>query len=211
MRQFIKELDLPEPITKKGTHMGSIVVTEYISLDGVIEAPGGTEDFRHVNWAMEFNRGPEGQRFKDEETLASEALLLGRITYEEFAKAWPTMEGEVADKLNSMPKYIVSSTLREPLEWNNATLLGDDLVAETRRLREDLGGDIVVHGSAQVAQELFEHDLVDELRLMLYPVVLGTGKRLFGEMSDKRRWHLTESKAAGDGIVILSYQSAVDE
>ena len=187
--------------------MARIVVTEYISLDGVIEAPGGTEDYKHVNWAMEFDRGPEGQEFKDEETRSSDALLLGRITYEEFAKAWPTMEGEYADKFNSMPKYVVSSTLEEPA-WTNTTVLEGDPVEEASKLREGPGGDIVVHGSSQLAQALFEHDLVDELRLMLYPVVLGSGKRLFGDAEDKKRWRLTDSRTVGDGVVILAYQPA---
>ena len=187
--------------------MGQIVVTEYISLDGVIEAPGGTEDYRHVNWAFEFDRGPEGQEFKDEEIRTSGALLLGRITYEEFAKAWPTMEGEYADKFNSMPKYVVSSTLEEPA-WNNTTVLRGDPVDEASELRERAGGDVVVHGSSQLAQALFEQDLVDELRLMLYPVALGSGKRLFGDAEDKKRWRLTDSKTVGDGVVILVYRRA---
>jgi dihydrofolate reductase len=185
--------------------MGRIVVTEYVTLDGVIEAPGGTEDYRHVNWAMEFTRGPEGDGFKLDETRASEALLLGRLTYEGFADAWPAMAGEVADKLNAMPKYVVSSTLRDP-EWNNTTVLSGDPVAEASALRERLGGDIVVHGSAQLAQALLEHDLVDELRLMLYPLVLGTGKRLFGETSDKKRFELGDARPVGDGITILVYR-----
>ncbi len=185
--------------------MGKIVVTEYISLDGVIEAPGGTEDYRHVNWAMEFDRGAEGEEFKDTENRAAEALLLGRITYEEFAKAWPTMEGEFADKFNSMPKYVVSSTLEDP-EWSNTTVLSGDVLEEVSRLRERPGGDVVVHGSARLVQTLFEHDLVDELRLMVYPIVLGTGKRLFAETSDKKRMRLTESKTVGDGITILIYE-----
>ena len=187
--------------------MGRIVVTEYVTLDGVIEAPGGVEDYRHVNWAMDFTRGPEGDSFKLEETRASEALLLGRITYEGFAIAWPTMEGEFADKFNAMPKYVVSSTLTDP-EWNNTTVLTGDAAEEAAALRERLDGDIVVHGSAQLAQALIEHDLVDELRLMLYPLVLGTGKRLFGETSDKKRFELTDARPVGDGITILVYQPA---
>jgi dihydrofolate reductase len=188
--------------------MGRIVVTEYISLDGVIEAPGGTEDYRHVDWAMDFHRGPEGDAFKEAETRASDALLLGRVTYEEYAKAWPYMEGEVAEKLNSVPKHVVSSTSVEPLQWNNSSLVSRDVIDEVTRLRDAVSGDVVVHGSAQLAKTLFEHDMVDELRLMLYPIVLGTGKRLFGEMSDKRRWQLTESRTVGDGITILVYQRA---
>ncbi|MGI8802143.1 MAG: dihydrofolate reductase family protein [Solirubrobacteraceae bacterium] len=184
--------------------MGRIVVTEFISLDGVIEAPGGGEDFEHGGWSFEVDRGPEGDRFKLDEALGSEALLLGRVTYEGFAAAWPAMEGEFADKFNGMPKYVVSSTLEEP-SWNNTTVLRGDAAEEVARLRRELGGDIVVHGSAQLAQTLIEHDLVDELRLMVFPVVLGSGKRLFGETSGKRRLRLADSRAVGAGIAILTY------
>jgi dihydrofolate reductase len=185
--------------------MGKIVVTEYISLDGVIEAPGGTEDYRHVNWAMEFSRGPEGDRFMHEELRAAEAFLFGRVTYEEYAKAWPTMQGEYADRFNAMPKYVVSSTLADP-EWSNTIVLTGAATDEAAKLRRRPGGDVVVQGSSRLAQALFEHDLVDELRLLLYPIVLGTGKRLFGDMSDKRRWGLSRAQEVGDGITILVYQ-----
>jgi dihydrofolate reductase len=188
--------------------MGRIVVTEFISLDGVIEAPGGTEDYKHVNWTFEFNWGEAGDRFKDEENRASEALLLGRVTYQEFAKAWPHVEGEFADKFNSMPHYVVSSTLEEPLSWNNSRLLTGDLIEEVTKLKDEATGDIVVHGSGQLARELLQQGLVDQLRLMIYPVILGSGKRLFGELDDKQRWRLVESKAAGDGIMILIYEPA---
>jgi dihydrofolate reductase len=187
--------------------MGRIVVTEYISLDGVIEAPGGDEDYRHVGWAGDFTRGPEGDKFKLDETIPAEALLLGRLTYEGFAKAWPHMEGEFADKFNGMPKYVVSSTLEDP-EWNNSTVLDGDVVEEVSKLRAQPGGDIVVHGSAQLAQTLLDNDLVDELRLMVYPLVLGTGKRLFGETADKKRLRLTESKTVGDGVSTFVYEPA---
>jgi dihydrofolate reductase len=187
--------------------VGRIVVTEYVSLDGVIEAPGGDEDYRHVGWTFEFNRGPEGDKFKLDETLPAEGLLLGRVTYEGFAKAWPSMEGEFADKFNGMPKYVVSSTLENP-EWNNTTVLKGDTVEEVSKLRKSPGGDIVVHGSAQLVQTLLENDLVDEVRLMVFPVVLGTGKRLFGDMSDKKPLRLVDSKVVGDGVAILVYQPA---
>ncbi len=185
--------------------MGRIVVTEYVSLDGVVEAPGGGEEFEHAGWTFEIDRGEEGDRFKLEETLNSEALLLGRVTYEGFAAAWPSMEGEFADKFNAMPKYVVSSTLENP-EWNNSTVLDGDVVEEVARLRGETDGDIVVHGSPQLVQTLLEHDLVDELREMVFPVVLGTGKRLFGHTSDKKRLKLTDSRTVGDGIVILVYE-----
>jgi dihydrofolate reductase len=187
--------------------MGRIVVTEFVSLDGVMEDPGGSEDFEHGGWAFEVNRGNEGDKFKLDEALESEALLLGRVTYEGFAAAWPSREGEFADKFNSMPKYVVSSTLEEP-EWNNSTVLKGDLVEEVSRLRQRSDGDIVVHGSARLVQALVEHDLVDELRLMVFPVVLGDGKRLFGDTSDKKRLRLIDSKTVGDGIAILVYQRA---
>jgi dihydrofolate reductase len=179
-------------------------VTEFVSLDGVIEAPGGGEGYRHAGWTFEIDRGPEGDKFKLDEGMESEALLLGRVTYEGFAAAWPKMQGEFADKLNAMPKYVVSATLESP-EWNNSTVLKGDVVQEVSRLRELLAGDIVVHGSSQLVQALLEHDLIDELRLMVFPVVLGSGKRLFGESSDKKRLRLTDSKLVGDGIVIQIY------
>ena len=186
--------------------MGKIIATEYVSLDGVVEAPGGFEDFEHAGWTFEVDRGDEFERFKLDETLDSEALLLGRVTYEIFAASWPSMEGEVADKFNAMPKYVVSSTL-EKGEWNNSTVLGGDVVEEVSRLRQELDGEIVVHGSPRLTQTLLEHDLVDELRIMVFPIVLGRGKRLFGETSDKKRLRLTESRTVGDGITILIYEA----
>ncbi len=189
--------------------MGRIVVTEFVSLDGVMEDPGGSEDFKHGAWTFAFDRGEEGERFKLDETRRSEALLLGRVTYEGFAQAWPSREGEFADKFNTMPKYVVSSTLQEP-GWNNSTVLSGDVVEEAAKLRQTVEGDIVVHGSARLAQALFEHDLVDEFRLMVFPVVLGSGKRLFGDLSDKKPLRLVDSKTVGDGIAILTYQPARD-
>jgi dihydrofolate reductase len=187
--------------------VGRIVVTEFVSLDGVMEAPGGGEDFKHAGWTFEIDRGEEGDKFKLDETLSSEALLLGRKTYEGFAAAWPSMTDEVgfADKFNSMPKYVVSSTLEDP-EWNNSTVLKGDVAEEVAKLKETYDGDIVVHGSAQLVQALVENGLVDELRLMVFPVVLGSGKRLFGETSDKKPLRLVDSKTVGDGVAILTYQ-----
>ena len=187
--------------------MGRIVVTEFVSLDGVIEAPGGGEEFKYGGWSFEIERGPEGDQFKLDETMSSDALLLGRVTYEGFAAAWPSREGEFADKFNTMPKYVVSSTLDEP-EWNNSTVLKGDLADEVTKLRDKHEGDVVVHGSAKLVQGLIEHDLVDELRLMVFPVVLGAGKRLFGETSDKKRLRLVDTKVVGDGVAILSYGRA---
>jgi dihydrofolate reductase len=187
--------------------MGKIVVTEFISLDGVVEDPGGSEDFKHSGWSFEIERGDEGNQFKLDETMSAEALLLGRRTYEGFADAWPSREGEFADKFNNMPKYVVSSTLKDP-EWTNSTVLDGDVADEVSKLREEHDGEVVVHGSVQLVQALIEHGLVDELRLMVFPVVLGAGKRLFGETSDKRRLKLAESKTVGDGVQILTYEAA---
>ena len=187
--------------------MGKIVVTEFVSLDGVMEDPGGSENFKYGGWSFEFARGDEGEKFKLDETLATEALLLGRVTYEGFASSWPSREGEFADKFNNMPKYVVSSTL-EKAEWNNSTVLKGDIAEAVANLRREHDGDIAVHGSAQLAQMLLEHDLVDELRLMVFPVVLGSGKRIFGETSDKKPLRLADSKSVGDGVAILVYQPA---
>jgi dihydrofolate reductase len=184
--------------------MGRIVVTEFISLDGVIEAPGGGEDYKYGGWTFEIDRGDEGNQFKLDETMSSAALLLGRRTYEGFAAAWPERDGEFADKFNTMPKYVVSSTLRDP-EWTNSTVLSGDVVDEITKLKKEQDGDIVVHGSARLVQSLIENDLVDELRLMVFPVVLGTGKRLFGETTDKKLLQLSSSRVVGDGVAIQVY------
>jgi dihydrofolate reductase len=187
--------------------VGKIIATEFVSLDGVVEAPGGGEDFKYGGWSFEFDRGDEGDKFKLDETLSSEALLLGRVTYEGFAAAWPSREGEFADKFNTMPKYVVSSTLKDP-EWSNTTVLEGDVAEEVTQLKQRHEGDIVVHGSPRLVQTLLEHDLVDELHLMVFPVVLGSGKRVFGETSDKKPLRLVDSKVVGDGVAILVYQRA---
>ena len=189
--------------------MGKVVVTEFVSLDGVVEDPGGAEGFKYGGWSFEYERGDEGDRFKLDEALDAEALLLGRVTYEGFADAWPSREGEFADKFNSMPKYVVSSTLTDP-EWNNSTVLDGDVAEEVSKLRQEQDGEIVVHGSVRLVQTLLDHDLVDELRLMVFPVVLGTGKRLFGETADKKGLRLADSRTVGDGVAILIYEPAGD-
>jgi dihydrofolate reductase len=189
--------------------MARIVVTEFVSLDGVMEDPGGAEDFEHGGWTFEIERG-DGDGFKLEETRTSAALLLGRVTYEAFASAWPSRDGEFADKFNGMPKYVVSSTLSEP-QWNNTTVLGGDVVEEVSKLKRRTEGNIVVHGSARLVQALLDSDLVDELRLMVFPVVLGSGRRLFGTSGGKRRMRLTDSKTVGDGVAILIYEPARSE
>jgi dihydrofolate reductase len=185
--------------------MGRIVITEFISLDGVVEDPGGSESFKHGGWSFAISSGDEGGRFKLEETRASDAQLLGRVTYEGFAEAWPSREGEFADMFNSMPKYVVSSTLTETT-WNNSSVLTGDLAGEVAKLKARYEGDILVHGSVQLAQALIEDDLVDELRLMVYPVVLGSGLRLFGETSGKKTFKLASSRIVGEGVAILVYQ-----
>ncbi|MGH2750564.1 MAG: dihydrofolate reductase family protein [Actinomycetota bacterium] len=187
--------------------MGRIVVTEFVSLDGVMEDPGGSENFKYGGWSFEFSRGEEGDKFKLDETLETEALLLGRVTYEGFAEAWPPRSGEFADKFNSMPKYVVSSTLSNA-EWTNSTVLEGDLAEAVSSLRQKVDGDIVVHGSAQLVQSLLEHNLVDELRLMVFPVVLGSGKRLFGDTNEKKPLRLVDSQTVGDGVAILVYNRA---
>jgi len=199
--------DQRKATTKRRTEVGRIVVTEFVSLDGVMEDPGGAEDFEHGGWTFEIDRGEEGDKFKLDEALESEALLLGRVTYEGFAEAWPSREGEFADKFNSMPKYVVSSTLTDP-EWNNSTVLSGNVAEEIAKVKEQQDGDIVVHGSARLVQTLVEQDLLDELRLMVFPVILGSGKRLFGDTSHKKSLRLTDSKTVGDGVAILIYEPA---
>jgi dihydrofolate reductase len=186
--------------------MGRVVVSEFVSLDGVMEDPGGAEDFEHGGWTFEIERG-DGDSFKMEETRESDALLLGRVTYEGFAAAWPSREGAFADKFNGMPKYVVSSTLENP-EWSNTTVLDGDVVEEVSKLRRETPGQIVVHGSAQLVQTLLDAELVDELRLMVFPVLLGSGRRLFGSTDGKRRMRLADSKTVGDGVAILVYEPA---
>ena len=189
--------------------MGRIVVTEFVSLDGVMEDPGGAEGFEHGGWTFEFSTGEEGDRFKFEELMASDAQLLGRVTYEGFAKAWPTMEGtgEFGEKMNEMPKFVVSTTLENP-EWNNTTVLKGDLAEEVAKLKDQFAGDILVAGSARLVQSLVDRELVDELRLMVFPVVLGSGKRLFGDTSDKKRLRLADSRTVGEGVAILTFNRA---
>jgi dihydrofolate reductase len=186
--------------------MGRIVVTEFVSLDGVMQAPGG-EDFKYPGWSFEFDRGEDGNQFKLDEALEAEALLIGRVTYESFAGAWPSREGEFADKFNNMPKYLVSSTITDP-DWNNTTVLEGDVVEAVTKLRQEVDGDIQVPGSRRLVQELIEHDLVDELHLMVFPVVLGTGDRVFGETTDKKTMRLKESRTVGEGILVLIYERA---
>jgi dihydrofolate reductase len=193
--------------------MGKIVVTEFISLDGVIESPGPVGDYKHAGWTFEFDRGDEGNQFKVDELFEAEAQLLGRVTYEGFAAAWPARDGtgefgEFAEKMNNMPKYVFSSTL-ETASWNNSTILSGDLAEEVAELKREVDGVILVAGSAQLVQGLLERGLVDELRLMVFPVILGSGQRLFAdEAADKAALKLADSKIVGDGVAILTYRPA---
>jgi len=188
--------------------MGKIVVTEFVSMDGVIEDPGGAENYEHGGWSLQIDRGEDGNQFKLDEAMASDALLLGRVTYQGFADAWPSREGDFADKFNSMPKYVVSTTLGNP-EWNNTTVISGDVGTKVAKLKEQFANDIAVHGSARLVNTLKELDLVDEYRLMVFPVVLGKGKRLFTDSGDLTPFELSESKPVGPaGVVVLTYRRA---
>ena len=184
--------------------MGNVVVSQFITIDGVVEDPGGSEKTERGGWAFAYERGDEGDKFKLDEVMAAEALLLGRVTYEGFAAAWPdrTDEAGFADKFNSMPKYVVSTTLTDP-EWNNSSVLGDDLVAEVTRLKSEHDGDLLVNGSVQLCKALIENGLVDEYRLMVFPTVLGAGKRLFGETSAAVALELVETRPGGQTQICI--------
>jgi dihydrofolate reductase len=192
---------------KKGTELRKLIVTEFVSLDGVMEAPGGEPEYPHSGWVFDY-MSPEQEQYKLEEVLEAEAHLLGRVTYEGFAAAWPERSGEFADKVNSMPKYVVSTTLREPLVWNNSTLLEGDAAEAVAKLKDGSGGPILVAGSQTLVRTLIEHDLVDEYRVMIFPVILGSGKRLFPESPDKRPLKLVDSKAFASGVVVHTYHPA---
>jgi dihydrofolate reductase len=185
-----------------------IVVTEFVSLDGVMEAPGGEPGFKYPGWTFEFERGDDGNDFKLEETRSADALLLGRKTYESFAGAWPERDGEFAEKFNAMPKFVVSTTLGEA-EWNNTTVLDSgDATTQVRALKQDFDGELQVPGSHRLVQELIAADLVDQVNLMVFPVILGTGKKAFEETPDRRQLRLKESKVVGDGVLVLTYERA---
>lgn len=185
--------------------MRRIVVSEFVTLDGVMEDPGGAEGFDRGGWAFQFERGPDGDKFKLDEVLEADALLLGRKTYEGFAKAWPTVTDEVgfAEKMNSMPKYVVSSTL-ESADWNNSTVINGDVADEVAKL----DGNILVAGSAQLVQMLMDHDLVDEYRLMIYPVLLGSGKRLFKDGVDTTALQIVETNQTGQVATVVLRRAA---
>jgi dihydrofolate reductase len=191
--------------------MGKIIISENVSLDGVIQDPAGDEGFQRGGWVGRVgDRGrEEAAQVLLEEALGTEAMLLGRRSYEFLAARWPSRTGALADRLNSKPKYVVSSTLQDPA-WNNTTVLKGDAVNEVSKLKQQLAGDIVVAASFQLVQPLLEHDLVDELRLMIYPVVLGAGERLFGETSDKKPLRLISTRTIGNDLAYLTYQPVRD-
>jgi len=185
--------------------MGKLVVTEFVTLDGVMQDPGGAEKdtFDRGGWAFQFDRGSEGDKFKFDELMAADAQLLGRVTYEGFAKAWPAMnDNPFGEKMNSMPKFVVSSTLEDP-SWENTTVLGGDLADEIGRLKQQVDGDILVAGSAMLVQGLIAADLVDELHLMVFPVMLGAGKKLFTDGEDVKAFELAETAQAGETVILV--------
>jgi dihydrofolate reductase len=191
--------------------MGRIVVSQFVTVDGGVEDPGGSEGSPFGGWAFKFERGEEGDRFKLDEVMGADALLLGRVTYEGFAAAWPTREGDFADKFNGMPKYVASTTLADP-EWNNTTVLAGDVAGEVAKLRAAPGGDVLVNGSVTLLSTLVANDLVDEYRLMVFPTVLGGGKRLFADGSEIPALDLVESRPVGDqGVLILIYRPKAKE
>jgi dihydrofolate reductase len=188
--------------------MGKLVVTEFVSIDGVFEDPGGAEEYEHGGWTFEYDRGDDGNRFKLDELTDAEVQLLGRVTYEGFAAAWPSREGEFADKINNGAKYVVSTTLKDP-EWQNTTVISDDVAEQIAALKERTSGSILVAGSGTLVGTLLKADLVDELRLMVFPTVLGRGRRLFPEGTDRRKLKLVEARQVGsDGVQVQVYERA---
>jgi dihydrofolate reductase len=184
--------------------MSKVVVSQFVTLDGIFQDPGGTGELDRGGWAFQFDRGPEGNQFKFDEVMAAGALLLGRVTYQGFAQAWPSIQDEegFADKMNNMPKYVVSTTLDRG-DWNNSTVIRRDVPDAVRRLKNEVAGDILINGSGQLVQTLMQHDLIDEYRLMVYPIVLGAGKRLFGDASQTTTLRLVESTPAGDSLILI--------
>jgi dihydrofolate reductase len=188
--------------------MGRLVVTEFVSIDGVFEDPGGAGDYEHGGWTFEYDRGEDGNRFKMDELMEAEVQLLGRVTYEGFAEAWPSREGEFADKLNNDPKYVVSTTLKDP-GWQNTTVISGDAVEGVSKLRDETEGTILVAGSGTLVRTLLAAGLVDELRLMVFPTLLGRGERIFPEGIDRLKFKLAQSRTVGpDGVQVQVYSRA---
>jgi dihydrofolate reductase len=194
-----------------GRIMSRVVISEFVSLDGIMEDPGGAEGYKYPGWSFQFDRGPEGGKFKMDELQAADALLLGRVTYQGFAKAWPSYKDDegFAAKMNSMRKYVVSSTLKDTVAtWNNTKVIRGGVAKEVAKLKAQPGGDLLVAGSATLAHALTEHRLVDEYRLMVYPVLLGDGKRLFSDITDMAKLKLVEVAKAESGVLMLRYAPA---
>ena len=191
--------------------MRKVIVSEYVTLDGVMEDPGGGEGTKHGGWSFQF-WSEEAAKFKFDELFASDVLLLGRVTYQGFARAWPAMIDEqgFADRMNSLPKFVVSTTL-EKLEWNNSKLIKGNIAEEVSKLKQQPGRDIAISGSGELVHTLLQHDLIDELNLLVYPVVLSSGKRLFKDETDMKVLKLVDTKTFSSGIVVLSYQPAGKE
>ena len=188
--------------------MGKLVVTEFVSVDGVFEDPGGSEDYEYGGWTFEYDRGDDGNAFKLDELMEAEVQLLGRVTYEGFAAAWPSREGPFADKLNNDPKVVVSTTLTDP-EWQNTTVISADVAEEIAKLKERTEGVILVAGSGTLVATLLGADLVDELRLMVFPTILGRGTRVFPDGIDRLKFTLAEAKTVGpDGVQVQVYRRA---
>ena len=188
--------------------MGKLVVTEFVSIDGVFEDPGGSEDYEHGGWTFEYDRGEDGNQFKLDELMAANAQLLGRVTYEGFAAAWPSREGPFADKLNNDPKYVVSTTLEQPT-WQNTTVISENVPEEIAKLKAATEGTVLVAGSGTLVATLLAHDLVDELRLMVFPTILGRGRHLFPDGIDRRKFRLVEARTVGsDGVQVQVYEKA---
>ena len=194
---------------KRRTEMGTIVISDNVSLDGVIQDPAGDEGFRHGGWVGLIKDRPELNKLALDEALGAQALLLGRRSYEWLAARWPSRSGELADRLNSLPKYVVSSTLEDP-DWNNSTVLKGDVLNEVSKLKQEINGEVVVPASFQLVRTLMGHDLVDELRLKIFPVVLGAGERLFGETSDKKSMRLVATQTVEGDVAFLTYEVVRD-
>jgi len=193
--------------------MGKLVVTEFVSIDGVFQDPGGAGEIERGGWSFDFDRGQDGDKFKFDELMAADAQLLGRVTYEGFAAAWPSMSDEqgFADKMNGMPKYVVSTTLADP-EWNNTSVINEDVAGAVTKLKDEADGDVLVAGSGTLVRTLVEQDLVDELRLMVFPIVVGQGRHLFGDQQGPSKLRLADAKTVGpDGVIVLTYERARTE
>ena len=184
--------------------MRKLIVSEFVSLDGVMEAPGGEPGHPHTGWTIDYH-DPDQMQYKLDEVLEAESLLIGRVTYESFAEAWPPREGEFADKMNDMPKHVVSTTVTDP-EWNNTTVIDGDVAGEVGKLKQGEGGPILVAGSRTLVHALMEHGLVDEYRLMIFPVAVGSGARVFPETPDKTSLKLTDTRAFPSGVVVNTYE-----